>query len=260
MKLLVPTTILTALVATGCAGPAPSAYDAAAEGAPAAEVILGRVDPAALHEVPAEVRDAIATTDSRTADAAWQPRTRSHQGRTWFTNRNLPPCGTGQDWEMPADVQAFDVAASLTERGRYVIARQVAVFGSVDAARAALDSMSAFTAPTCRVYAGSPVTQAHQSPYTDQNPAPVSRVTADAVLTAAGSLRTEIGRSAAWLGVVTRTGNAVTLTRVVDTRPRRAAVGPAADVDPALLREAAEQVSDLTGHLAVFAAPDAAEQ
>lgn len=172
-----------------------------------------------VDKVPAEVRKEYFTQGSVPPSYAdWislSPQQSTSGGRVEVKiDRRLPACGKENAPHYPSDQHAAGFASRLFQDGGYVVARQLTVYHGVDEAKAAVQEIVE-TKDTCSVYDGKQVTGAQYADLVDAGELDVPQHDG----TVAGETSLAAGDAGvAWWTVVSRQGNAVVLTRVVDPR------------------------------------------
>ncbi len=169
--------------------------------------------------MPADVRKEYFTQGSVPASYAdWislSPQQTTSGGRVEVKiDRRLPACGKENAPHYPSDQHAAGFASRLFQSGGFIVARQLTVYHSADEAKAALQEV-VDAKDTCSVYGGKQVTGAQYGDLVDAGELDVPQhdgtVAGETALSAGGA-------GVSWWTVVSRQGNAIVLTRVVDPK------------------------------------------
>ena len=130
-------------------------------------------------------------------------------------DRRLPACGEGAATHYASDQHTAGFAATLFQAGGYIVARQLTVYHDPAAAQAAVAEIA--QAPSgCSVYDGKQVTASSTDDLRDAAELDVPQH--DQTVAGESSFSVGAADGASWWTVVSREGEAVVLTRVVDPK------------------------------------------
>lgn len=172
-----------------------------------------------VDQVPADVRKEYFTQGSVPPSYAdWislTPQQTTSAGQVEVkVDRRLPACGKENAPHYPSDQHAAGFASRLFQDGGYIVARQLTVYHGADEAKAAVQEV-VDAKDTCSVYDGKQVTGAEYGDLVDAGELDVPQH--DGTVAGETSLAAG-GAGVSWWTVVSRQGNAVVLTRVVDPK------------------------------------------
>jgi hypothetical protein len=204
--------------AASTASPSRSAAGSSSAPAPAtssAASVTRYVDP-----IPSDLRASLFQQESVPPSYAdWistSPGQTSSGGRHDVqVDRRLPACGEGAATHYRSDQQTAGFAATLFRAGGYIVARQLTVYHDEAAAQAALDEI-ARDRSGCSVYGGKQVTAAVTDELRDAAELDVPQH--DQTVAGESSFSVDAATGASWWTVVSREGEALVLTRVVDPK------------------------------------------
>lgn len=173
-----------------------------------------------VDKIPADLRSSLFTQGSVPASYAdWistSPEQSNVNGRVEVkVDRRLPPCTKDPVAHYDADQHTAGFAARVFQAGDYIVARQLTVYHDTGQATAAMQEMIDKNAG-CSVYDGKTVTASVKGDLVDAAELDIPQHDG----TVAGETSVSVGGAtgAGWWTVISREGNAVVLTRVVDPR------------------------------------------
>lgn len=207
----------TSAAPTVSSSPSPSPTPSPSATAPSTTTTAPAVEEY-VDKVPADVRKEYFTQGSVPASYAdWISLSQqaTSGGRVEIeVDRRLPACGKENAPRYPSDQHAAGFASRLFQDGAFIVARQLTVYHSTDEAKAAVQEVVG-AKDTCSVYDGKQVTAAQYGDLVDAGELDVPQHDG----TVAGETSLKAGSAGvAWWTVVSRQGNAVVLTRVVDPK------------------------------------------